>query len=154
VTQNYTAKGEGKPVNFTTGFHTYAVEWDKNATTDANEIRFYVDGNLHFKVDENSSMSDANFTTPKNIILNLAVGGDFGGDPNDTTVFPQTMLVDYVRVWRRPTRLSSVYNGDKHIGSPGYLFATAGVFSIPEPMAGMPLGVSMMLRYAQPPWHD
>jgi beta-glucanase (GH16 family) len=154
VTQNYTAKGEGKPVNFTTGFHTYAVEWDKNATTNANEIRFYVDGNLHFKVDENSSMSDANFTTPKNIILNLAVGGDFGGDPNDTTVFPQTMLVDYVRVWRRPTRLSSVYNGDKHIGSPGYSFATAGVFSIPEPMAGMPLGVSMMLRYAQPPWYD
>ena len=36
----------------------------------------------------------------KNIIVNLAVGGDFGGDPNGSTVFPQTMLVDYVRVWQ------------------------------------------------------
>ena len=70
----------GKPVNFTTGFHTYAVEWDKNPNTNANEIRYYVDGNKYFTVTQNSSMSDANFTTAKNIILNLAVGGDFGGD--------------------------------------------------------------------------
>jgi hypothetical protein len=35
-----------------------------------------------------------------NIILNLAVGGDFGGNPDDTTLFPQVMDVDYVRVWQ------------------------------------------------------
>src|SRR5262249_16850949 len=33
------------------------------------------------------------------ILLNVAVGGSFPGNPNDTTTFPQTMLVDYVRVY-------------------------------------------------------
>src|SRR4051812_10370820 len=117
----YSATSGGNPVNFTTGFHTYAVEWDKKPGTSVNEIRFYVDDNLHFTVDENSSMSDANFTTAKNIILNLAVGGDFGGDPNGTTVFPQTMLVDYVRVWNRPTGVSGDYNGDGKIDSADYV---------------------------------
>ena len=65
-------------------------------------------------------MSDANFTTAKNIILNLAVGGDFDGDPNGTTVFPQTMLVDYVRVWHRQTGLSGDYNGDGHVDAADY----------------------------------
>ena len=121
TTHIYTATSGGNPVNFTTGFHTYAVEWDKNPTTSANQIRFYVDGNQYFSVDQNSSMSDANFTTAKNIILNLAVGGDFGGDPNGTTVFPQTMLVDYMRVWHRPTGLTGDYNGDGQVDSADYL---------------------------------
>jgi beta-glucanase (GH16 family) len=119
--QNYTAMDSGQAVNFTTGFHTYAVEWDKNPTTNVNEIRYYVDGNKFMTVDENSSMSDTNFTTAKNIILNLAVGGDFGGDPNGTTVFPQTMLVDYVRVWHRPTGLTGDYNGDHQVDAADYL---------------------------------
>jgi beta-glucanase (GH16 family) len=117
----YTASDGGNPVNFTTGFHTFAVEWDKNPTTNANEIRYYVDGNHYFTVTQNSSMSDANFTTAKNIILNLAVGGDFGGDPNGTTVFPQTMLVDYVRIWHRPTGTPGDYNGDHQIDTADYI---------------------------------
>jgi len=118
----YTATSGGNPVNFTTGFHTYAAEWDKKAGTSINEIRFYVDGNLHFTVTQNpDAMSDANFTTAKNIILNLAVGGDFGGDPNGTTVFPQTMLVDYVRVWHRPTGLAGDYNGDGLVDAADYV---------------------------------
>jgi beta-glucanase (GH16 family) len=121
VTKQYSATDNGQSVNFTTGFHTYAAEWDKNPTTNANEIRFYVDNNLYQTVDENSSMSDANFTTAKNIILNLAVGGDFGGDPNGTTVFPQTMLVDYVRVWHRQTGLAGDYNGDGIVDSADYV---------------------------------
>ena len=121
VFHEYTATSGGNPVNFTTGFHTYTVEWDKKAATNVNEIRYYVDGNLHFTVDQNSSMSDANFTTAKNIILNLAVGGDFGGDPNGTTVFPQTMLVDYIRVWHRQTGLLGNYNGDSTVGAADYV---------------------------------
>jgi beta-glucanase (GH16 family) len=117
----YTAASGGNPVNFTAGFHTYAVEWDKNQTSNANEIRYYVDDNLFFTVTQNSSMSDANFTTAKNIILNLAVGGDFGGDPNGTTVFPQTMLVDYVRVWHRPTAMPGDYNADHQVDASDYL---------------------------------
>ena len=61
------------------------------------------------------------FTTAKNIIVNLAVGGDFGGDPNGTTVFPQTMYVDYVRVWQRQTGLSGDYNGDQRVDAADYV---------------------------------
>jgi beta-glucanase (GH16 family) len=115
LSHDYTATSGGNPVNFTTGFHTYAVEWDPT------RLRFYVDGNLHFTVDKDSAtMSDANFTTAKNIILNLAVGGDFDGDPNGTTVFPQTMLVDYVRVWHRQTGLTGDYNGDGQVDAADY----------------------------------
>jgi beta-glucanase (GH16 family) len=112
---------DGQPVNFTTGFHTYAAEWDKNPTNNVNEIRFYVDNILANVVDETSAMSDANFTTAKNIILNLAIGGDFGGDPDGTTVFPQTMLVDYVRVWHRQTGLAGDYNGDGKVDTADYV---------------------------------
>lgn len=121
VFHEYTATSGGQPVNFHTGFHTYAAEWDKNPNSNANEVRFYVDGNLHFTVTQNSQMSDANFTTAKNIILNVAVGGDFGGDPNGTTVFPQTMLVDYVRVWQKQTGLSGDFNGDGVVNATDYV---------------------------------
>jgi beta-glucanase (GH16 family) len=125
VTNTYSATENGQPVNFSAGFHTYAAEWDKKPNTNVNEIRFYVDNNLFFKVDENDPLnppqSDANFTTAKNIILNLAVGGDFDGDPNGTTVFPQTMLVDYVRVWHRRTGVPGDYNGDLLVDSMDYL---------------------------------
>ncbi len=114
VYHEYTATDDGVPVDFHAGFHTYAVEWE------ANQIRFYVDGNLHFAVVENSDMSDANFTTAKNIILNLAIGGDFGGDPNGSTVFPQTLLVDYVRFWQLQTGLAGDYNGDGHVDAADY----------------------------------
>jgi beta-glucanase (GH16 family) len=125
VAQNYHTFVNGVPVDFSIGFHTYTAEWDKNPTTNVNEIRFYVDGAKFFTVDENDpnlpAMSDANFTTAKNIILNLAVGGDFGGDPNGTTVFPQKMLVDYVRVWHRPTGVPGDYNGDNQVDAADYL---------------------------------
>ena len=93
VSHPYTAMDEnGDPVNFQDGYHTYAAEWEPGV------IRYYVDGSLHLTVTEQTAPIHA---TPKSIILNLAVGGDFGGDPNTTTVFPQYFDVDYVRVWQR-----------------------------------------------------
>lgn len=83
---------KGNPINYHKGFHTYTAEW--NETT----INFYVDGNLYFVFVEKEDRPL--FETKKNIILNLAVGGDFGGDPDETTVWPQTMRVDYVRYWK------------------------------------------------------
>ena len=105
VFENHSATGrDRKPVNFHEGFNTYTAVWDERV------IRFFVNGDLHFKVTRKRGRPI--FDTPKNIIVNLAVGGDFGGDPDDTTVWPQTMHVDYVRVWRRESEPSSGYNAD------------------------------------------
>jgi hypothetical protein len=56
-----------------------------------------------------------------NIILNLAVGGDFGGDPDGSTIFPQHMDVDYVRVWQPKTGLSGDYNDDGRVNAADYI---------------------------------
>lgn len=92
VYEEYTATQGNQPVNFHNGFHTYAAEWDETS------VRFYVDDNLYHTITETPNRPI--FETPKNIILNLAVGGNFGGDPNGSTVWPQTMAVDYVRYWQ------------------------------------------------------
>jgi beta-glucanase (GH16 family) len=113
VFEEYSTSQGGNPVNFHSGFHLYAVEWE------ATQLRFYVDGVLHFTVNEVANRPI--FETPMNIILNLAVGGDFGGDPNGSTVFPQVMDIDYVRVWQRPTGVTGDYNGDGSVGAADYV---------------------------------
>lgn len=106
VYDEYTAADAGEPVDFHAGFHTFAVEWDDSL------LRFFVNGDLYFSVTETPNRPI--FETAKNIIVNLAVGGDFGGDPNGSTVWPQTMYVDYVRYWNRQDQLELTgdYNGD------------------------------------------
>ncbi len=106
-------------VNFQAGFHTYAAEWD------TNQIRFFVDGLQTYFVNRNASMSDANFLTPKNIILNLAVDGGtgvggFDVPPDASTTFPQYMDVEYVRVWTKQTGLIGDYNHDGRVDSADY----------------------------------
>ena len=82
--------------DITTEFHTYAVEWD------AAEIRWYFDGTLYGMQNAWTSTAapfPAPFDQPFHILLNLAVGGNFPGSPDGTTVFPATMEVDWVRVY-------------------------------------------------------
>ena len=82
---------------FADDFHIFAIEWEASA------VRFYVDGNLY----ETRTPADLPtgktwvFDHPFFILLNVAVGGDWPGNPDNTTVFPQTMLVDYVRVYTK-----------------------------------------------------
>ncbi len=105
VFDEYTAGG----TNFHAGFHTYAVEWDETT------LKFFVDDNLYHTVTETGNRPI--FETAKNIILNVAVGGDFGGDPNGSTVFPQTMYVDYVRYWQPASGpIAGDVNGDGFVG--------------------------------------
>ena len=77
-------------------FHVYAIEWD------AAEIRWYVDSTL-FSVQNSWWTSAADFPAPFDqpfyILINIAVGGDWPGNPVPTTVFPVSMEVDYVRVY-------------------------------------------------------
>jgi beta-glucanase (GH16 family) len=83
--------------NFADAFHIFSVEWEPNV------VRFYVDGNLY----ETRTPADLPagktwvFDHPFFIILNVAVGGNWPGSPDPTTVFPQNMLVDYVRVYTK-----------------------------------------------------
>jgi beta-glucanase (GH16 family) len=77
-------------------FHVYAIEWEEN------QIRWYFDDQEFFKITPEDVPGEWIFDHPFFIILNLAVGGGWPGYPNTTTVFPQFMYVDYVRVYQRP----------------------------------------------------
>ncbi|MBW6438255.1 family 16 glycosylhydrolase [Actinoplanes hulinensis] len=74
-------------------FHSYAVEWSPNL------IVWYLDGAEYFRVTP-ASLGGRQwvFDHPFFMILNVAVGGNWPGSPDASTSFPQTMLVDYVRV--------------------------------------------------------
>jgi beta-glucanase (GH16 family) len=80
-------------------FHVYAVEWEPAA------VRFYLDTNLYatFKSADWPAGGSWVFDHRFFLILNVAVGGDWPGPPDDTTEFPKTMLVDYVRAYKRKT---------------------------------------------------
>lgn len=76
-------------------WHTYAVNWSPD------RIDWQIDG----RTTESLTRGEAGeagwvFDHPFYLLLNLAVGGNWPGHPAETTVFPATMLVDYVRVYR------------------------------------------------------
>jgi len=77
--------------------HIFAVEWEPNA------IRFYVDGDLYTTRTRSDLPRGQKwvFDHPFFLLMNVAVGGGWPGSPDASTVFPQAMLVDYVRVYRR-----------------------------------------------------
>ena len=92
-------------INPTDDYHVYAIEWEQD------EIRWYVD-DVHFATvtsdtwwsyfyGENGYVSapEAPFNQDFHLLLNLAVGGNWPGAPDQATVFPATLSVDYVRVY-------------------------------------------------------
>lgn len=82
---------------FANDFHIFAVEWEPQ------EIRFYVDSDLYATRTQAELRPGQRwvFDHPFFLLLNVAVGGDWPGNPDASTTFPQTMLIDYVRVYRR-----------------------------------------------------
>jgi beta-glucanase (GH16 family) len=84
--------------SFGDGFHLFAIEWEPNV------IRFYVDDTLYATRTPADLPAGAQwvFDKPFFILMNVAVGGDLPGPPNTKTIFPQTMVVDYVRAYARP----------------------------------------------------
>ncbi|GGP11031.1 family 16 glycosylhydrolase [Nonomuraea glycinis] len=74
-------------------FHTYAVDWSPNL------IVWYLDGSEYFRITPAGIRGNRwVFDHPFFMILNVAVGGNWPGNPDGSTSFPQTMLIDYVRV--------------------------------------------------------
>jgi beta-glucanase (GH16 family) len=83
---------------FVDDFHTFALEWE------AGVIRWFVDGELYQTITEWSTAGfqfPAPFDQRFHLLLNVAVGGAWPGEPDATTDFPQQMVVDWVRVYQR-----------------------------------------------------
>ncbi|MDO7874513.1 glycoside hydrolase family 16 protein [Hymenobacter sp. ASUV-10] len=78
---------------FSDDFHVFTL------VRSLNKMRFYVDNNEYFSATD-KDVSVYPFNNPFYMILNVAVGGDFDGDPDASTVFPQQMLVDYVKYYK------------------------------------------------------
>ncbi len=96
-------------------FHIYTLEWEPS------QIRWAVDGHVYStqsfwwssskrdggkgakpKREQDLNAWPAPFDQPFYLVMNVAVGGKFPGNPDKTTVFPTEMIVDYVRVYDKP----------------------------------------------------
>lgn len=97
------AKSLGTPVSLPNNarlsddFHMFAIEWQEN------EIRWYLNDRLYATRTPKDLPPGSSwvFDGAMYLILNLAVGGDWPGNPDQTTVFPANLLVDYVRVYTK-----------------------------------------------------
>ena len=92
------AKGSGaatQVLDACSAFHTYQMDWT------ARQIRFGIDGQTHFiYTNAGAGKHQWPFDAPQFLILNIAIGGDLGGDVDDS-IFPVRMEIDYVRVYQQ-----------------------------------------------------
>jgi beta-glucanase (GH16 family) len=92
----WTSRGDTVTVTETAetqGFHVYSVIWDKDS------ISWFADDRQYFALSIETEEFAA-FHKPFYILLNLAVGGNWPGYPDETTSFPQQLFIDYVRVYQ------------------------------------------------------
>ncbi|MEM8887104.1 MAG: glycoside hydrolase family 16 protein [Bacteroidota bacterium] len=89
VTKNFAFQND----RFDNDFHIFAIEWGENF------IHYFVDDKLYLEITPEDVPGEWVYDHPFYIILNVAVGGNYVGFPTADTPFPQTMLVDYVRVY-------------------------------------------------------
>ncbi|MCK5075576.1 MAG: family 16 glycosylhydrolase, partial [Calditrichia bacterium] len=86
---------------FADAFHTFTIEWN------SSYIRWLMDGQQYHIIDITPQQL-SEFHQDFFILLNVAVGGNWPGPPDGTTVFPQTMEVDYVRIYHDLNQMPSV----------------------------------------------
>jgi beta-glucanase (GH16 family) len=93
----HTQRTQGVYLNdLSKAFHVYAIDWD------AEGIRYYIDGHAYLYFANEHKNSEAwPFDQAFHLLINIAVGGNWGGKYGvDDRIFPQRMLVDYVRVYQ------------------------------------------------------
>ncbi len=93
------SKGKGTSFKLTDGrfdtdFHIFAIEWRPDL------IQWSVDDQVFQTLTPSDVKGTWVYNHPFFILLNLAVGGNWVGSPDETTTFPQTLLIDYVRVYK------------------------------------------------------
>ncbi|GGE03916.1 glycoside hydrolase family 16 protein [Psychroflexus salis] len=91
VTKTYDLKND----RFDTDFHVFGIEWGENY------INYYVDDFLYNRITPEDVSGEWVFNKPFFMLINMAVGGTFVGSPSPQTVFPQTLEVDYVRIYEK-----------------------------------------------------
>jgi len=94
VGASYMVKGAAR---FADDYHVFAIEWEKDV------VRWYVDDQLYQTRKPSDLPGGAKWVYDHDffVLLNLAVGGQWPGNPDATTTFPQALRVDYVRVYER-----------------------------------------------------
>ena len=106
---------------FASDFHEFSVEWEPG------EMRFYIDGNLYKTVNdwftavsgEDEKPYPAPFNQPFFVQLNLAVGGTWPGNPDETTSFDKAEFsIDYIRVYQKPAYDTNVQKPKKLFAEP------------------------------------
>jgi Glycosyl hydrolases family 16/Calx-beta domain len=81
--------------SFAKTFHVFSLEWTEDS------MKWYIDDQLFYQFSKNDAGSfDYAFNHEFFFIFNIAVGGNWPGNPNGTTILPQQMIVDYVRVFQ------------------------------------------------------
>jgi len=86
-----------KKGRFADHFHRFAMEWNPH------QIAFFVDGTAYFTVTRATVEQRGKwvYDHPFYLLLNVAVGGSWPGDPDSSSTYPQSLLVDYLRVYQR-----------------------------------------------------
>ena len=80
--------------NIEEGFHTYAINWTENF------IEFFIDGNSVYKFEPKDKTTEVwPYNQPFYFLVNVAIGGNFGGPEVDDSIFPQEFIIDYIRVY-------------------------------------------------------
>jgi beta-glucanase (GH16 family) len=80
--------------DFSDEFHVFSIVWD------SSKIEWYVDNVKYFTGNKTDVTGNYPFDKPFFFLLNVAIGGNWPGAPDAATVFPQRMIVDYVRVYQ------------------------------------------------------
>ncbi len=95
----------------TGAFYVYAIEWTED------KIEWFVDDEKYFTFENNGDgWSSWPFDHPFHLILNIAIGGDWGGvEGVDNSIFPQKLEIDYVRVYKSRDQLSSLIEGPNEL---------------------------------------
>jgi len=110
--------------DFSDAYHEFTLDWDETS------LAYSLDGVEYFYQSFSDDMKE--YQRSFNLILNLAVGGNLPGQPDDTTVFPQNMYVDYVRVYQHSDVVfppaPAVEEGSETLGGPIY-YTLANLFN-------------------------
>ncbi len=90
ISRNYTLSG----TDFSKEFHVFSIVWVKD------QIQWFVDDQLFSTITKNDVNVNYPFNDPHFFIFNIAIGGNWPGSPDANTVFPKSMVVDFVRVFQ------------------------------------------------------